>query len=83
MHEDKNENYDIYGRHWPQDEQEEGDSNPIIPLTMPELYTIFSQRLLGHVLGQSETVNPPAHHEGWMVGGQETLLHWVPVPYLS
>jgi hypothetical protein len=22
---------------------------------------------------------PPAHHEGWMVGGQETLFHWIPV----
>ncbi len=24
--------------------------------------------------------HPPAHHEGWMVSGQETVFCWVPVP---
>jgi hypothetical protein len=28
----------------------------------------------------SATVNSPAHHEGWMVSGQETVFCWVPVP---
>jgi len=23
--------------------------------------------------------HPPAHHEGWMVNGQETVLYWFPV----
>jgi hypothetical protein len=26
--------------------------------------------------GRSE----PAHHEGWMVSGEETVFYWVPVP---
>jgi hypothetical protein len=28
------------------------------------------------------TVNqhPPAHHEGWMESGQETVFCWVPIP---
>jgi len=26
--------------------------------------------------GRSE----PAHHEGWMISGQETVFCWVPVP---
>jgi len=32
-----------------------------------------------------DTVNghAPAHHEGWMVSGQETIFCWVPVPYLT
>jgi hypothetical protein len=29
-------------------------------------------------MGQSET--PTQNAEGWMVGGQEILFHWVPVP---
>ncbi len=31
------------------------------------------------------TVNqhPPAHREGWMVGGQGTVFCWVPVPQLT
>jgi hypothetical protein len=30
-----------------------------------------------------ETLNQsqPAHHGGWMVFGQETLFHWIPVRY--
>jgi hypothetical protein len=24
--------------------------------------------------------HPPAHHEGWMISGQETVFCWVPVP---
>ncbi len=30
-----------------------------------------------------ETLNQsqPAHHGGWMVFGQETLFHWIPVQY--
>jgi len=33
----------------------------------------------------SATVNqhPPAHREGWMVSGQETVFCWVPVPQLT
>ncbi len=27
--------------------------------------------------------HPPAHREGWMVSGQETVFCWVPVPYLT
>jgi hypothetical protein len=23
---------------------------------------------------------PPVQHKGWIVSGQETLLHWAPVP---
>jgi hypothetical protein len=34
--------------------------------------------------GNWATVNqqPPAHHEGWMVEGQETLFHWLLVAWL-
>ncbi len=24
--------------------------------------------------------HPPAHHEGWMISGQETVFCWIPVP---
>jgi hypothetical protein len=33
-------------------------------------------------LGHSESA-PTVHHEGWMVGGQETVSSWVPVTYLA
>jgi len=26
------------------------------------------------------TLNPPAHHAGWMVFGPKTLFHCIPVP---
>jgi hypothetical protein len=29
------------------------------------------------------TSNPPVHHKGWMISGQETVFCWVPVPYLT
>jgi hypothetical protein len=40
----------------------------------------FSQRLKFVA-----TVNqhPPVHHQGWMICEQETVLCWVPVPYLT
>lgn len=30
---------------------------------------------------RSARVNPylPGHHEGWMMGGQETVFHWVSI----
>jgi hypothetical protein len=34
---------------------------------------------LGGGSGQSEPT-ATVHHEGWMVGGQEKLFHWVPLP---
>jgi hypothetical protein len=30
-------------------------------------------------LGHNELA-PTMHFEGWMVSGQETIFHWVPVP---
>jgi hypothetical protein len=27
--------------------------------------------------------HPPAHHEGWMVSGQETAFCWIPAPLLT
>jgi hypothetical protein len=24
--------------------------------------------------------HPPAHHEGWMISGEETVFCWIPVP---
>jgi hypothetical protein len=35
-------------------------------------------RTLNYIV--SATVNPPAHHEGWMLSGQETVFCWAPVP---
>jgi hypothetical protein len=51
----------------------------------PSTYTRRIQGILHNCLTGSEfmaTVNqhPPAHHEGWMVSGQETVFCWVPVP---
>jgi hypothetical protein len=52
----------------------------------PSTYTRRIQGILHNCLTGSEeftaTVNqhPPAHHEGWMVSGQETVFCWLPVP---
>jgi hypothetical protein len=27
--------------------------------------------------------HPPAHREGWMISGQETVFCWIPVPELD
>jgi len=38
-----------------------------IPVKEPPLYITANQ-------------HPPAHHEGWMVSGAETVFCWIPVP---
>jgi len=41
-------------------------------------FPLQKQRKVVCVMGQSE--RPTQNAEGWMVGGQEILFHWVPVP---
>jgi hypothetical protein len=36
-----------------------------------------------HDYGCSEPRNLQVHHEGCMVDGQETILHWVPAPWVT
>ncbi len=35
---------------------------------------------LNYIVSATVNQHPPAHHEGWMVSGQETIFCWVPVP---
>jgi hypothetical protein len=45
-------------------------------------FGILSAACVLSLCGARVNQQPPVHHDGWMVGGQETIFHWVLVPLL-
>jgi hypothetical protein len=57
----------------------------VISIELEDWTPILTRVHCTFIMGVLVRVNqyPPAYHEGWMMDGQETLFHQIPVPWLT